>query len=106
MVGDRDSRAVAVRLLGDAVAVARRVIETRTHSDGAGALVDDREFEIAGDSCGRADADDQVGRRGIEREILRALRRDIDAELGKVDSRPAVVEAELREHIRGRRSVG
>ena len=63
---------------GDAVAAARRVIETRTHLDGAGALVDDREFEIAGDSGGRADADDEVGRTGVEREILAHLRRDVD----------------------------
>ena len=73
--------------------------ETGAECQRAATLVDDVEFEVAGDPGVSTNTDQQVANPGVDGEALGALGGEEEANLGEVDAGPARVEAELVEDV-------
>ena len=81
-------------------------VEARAHPERPRTLIEHLQIEVAGDARRRTEPDEQVLDTTFDGEVACPVRRDEETDLRQVETRPRLVEAELREHVGRRRAIG
>ncbi|CDP53031.1 hypothetical protein [Devosia sp. DBB001] len=89
-----------------AIGISRAVEEPRPQLYRRPTRIENGQHEIAGNAVIRPDADKEIAGPRRDGEIVQSRRRDEEADFRQIEPGPALVEPELRQHVRRRRGIG